>query len=308
MKIKKYLPLLLSTICVYGSAITIPAFQPDGNLSASALSIRENRVNGRNVKQVIYGGSQRGIFQPQRNGSWIEKNRDGQFSFREVGRDDWSVYLLKSDGLNIQLDLHRQEVILRGQGKLYDIKKASRKVSKQRRLHSQNIRINHTNRVNNHNGRTNTYRKLTTLFLEKENKCFEGNKVARGSTLGGAAFMDDCQNVSGQSWKMIPTGGGYFRLTTQFLEKENKCLEGNKFASGSTLGGRAFMDNCQNVSGQLWKMIPTSNGYFRLTTMFLEKENKCLEGNKFDFRSTLGGGAFMDNCQNVSGQLWKFKN
>jgi hypothetical protein len=41
--------------------------------------------------------------------------------------------------------------------------------------------------------------------------------------------------------------------------------------------------------------------------MFLEKENKCLEGNKLSPRSTLRGAAFMDNCQNVSGQLWKFK-
>ncbi|MDE1462073.1 RICIN domain-containing protein [Spartinivicinus poritis] len=151
------------------------------------------------------------------------------------------------------------------------------------------------------------YHKLTTMFLENENKCLEGNRVAPGSTLKGAAFMDTCQNVTGQRWKLIPVGGEYFKLTTQFLESENKCLEGNKVAPGSTLGGAAFMDTCQNVTGQLWKKIPVGNGYFKLTTKFLENENKCLEGNRHAPESTLGGAAFMDNCQSVTGQLWKFK-
>ncbi|MEM7555763.1 MAG: RICIN domain-containing protein, partial [Cyanobacteria bacterium P01_A01_bin.84] len=102
----------------------------------------------------------------------------------------------------------------------------------------------------------NRFYKLTTKFLEKENKCLEGNKLARGSTLNGAAFMDNCQNVTGQLWKLVPAGNGYFRLQTKFLEKENKCLEGNKLARGSTLNGAAFMDNCQNVTGQLWKLVP----------------------------------------------------
>ncbi|MEM7727105.1 MAG: CVNH domain-containing protein [Cyanobacteria bacterium P01_A01_bin.45] len=153
----------------------------------------------------------------------------------------------------------------------------------------------------------NRFYTLTTRFLEKENKCLEGNKLARGSTLNGAAFMDNCQNVTGQHWKFVPAGNDYFRLQTKFLEKDNKCLEGNKLARGSTLNGAAFMDNCQNVTGQLWKLVPAGNGYFRLQTKFLEKENKCLEGNKVARGSTLNGAAFMDNCQNVTGQLWKFK-
>ena len=152
---------------------------------------------------------------------------------------------------------------------------------------------------------TGQWYKLQTMFQAPEGKCFEGNRYAQGSTLGGAAFMDDCQNVSGQLWKFIPEGNGYYRMVTMFQEPEGKCFEGNRFAQGSTLGGAAFMDNCQNVSGQLWRLIPAQDGYFRLTTMFLEGENKCLEGNRFSPDSTLGGAAFMDNCQNVSGQLWK---
>ncbi len=95
---------------------------------------------------------------------------------------------------------------------------------------------------------------------------------------------------------------GYFKLTTQFRESQNECLEGNQ-VKGS-MNGAAFMDKCQNVSGQLWKATPAGNGYFKLTTQFREGKNECLEGNQV--KGSMNGAAFMDKCQNVSGQLWKF--
>lgn len=147
--------------------------------------------------------------------------------------------------------------------------------------------------------------RMQTMFQEPENKCFEGNRFDSRSTLGGAAFMDTCQNVTGQLWVIVPAGGGWYRLSTLFQMPEGKCLEGNRFDPNSTLRGAAFMDNCQNVSGQLWRFEPAGDGWFRLKTQF-QGDGKCLEGNRFDPNSTLGGGAFMDNCQNVSGQLWKF--
>lgn len=148
------------------------------------------------------------------------------------------------------------------------------------------------------------YFNLTTRFLQSEGKCLEGNRLASNSTLGGAAFMDNCQNVTGQMWKLVPQSNGYFRLQTKFLESQNKCLESNKVSRGATLGGAAFMDTCQNVSGQYWRIDPIAGGFFRLRSMFLESENKCLEGNRFAPTSTLAGAAFMDTCQNVTGQMW----
>lgn len=145
------------------------------------------------------------------------------------------------------------------------------------------------------------YFKLTTQFRENKNECLEGNQV--NGSKNGAAFMDKCQNVSGQVWKMIPEGNGYFKLTTQFREKKNECLEGNQ-VNGSR-NGAAFMDKCQNVSGQLWKKIPAGGGFFKLTTQFREGKNECLEGNQVN--GSRNGAAFMDKCQNVSGQLWKIK-
>ena len=145
------------------------------------------------------------------------------------------------------------------------------------------------------------------MFLENQNKCLEGNQLAASSTLGGASFMDTCQSVSGQYWKFVDLGNGYYKLQTMFLGAD-KCLEGNKIGPNATLGGASFMATCGNFSGQMWKIVPdsTAPGYYKLQTMFTQSDNLCFEGNKLDPNSTLQGAAFMDACQSVSGQLWKF--
>ena len=43
---------------------------------------------------------------------------------------------------------------------------------------------------------------LTTKFLEDEDLVLEGNKVAEGSTLGGAAFMSP-DKATGTQWKFM---------------------------------------------------------------------------------------------------------
>lgn len=150
--------------------------------------------------------------------------------------------------------------------------------------------------------------KMKTQFLEPENKCLEGNRVAAGSTLGGASFMNTCANQTGQFWKLKPVTNqsGYFWLQTQF-EGDNKCLEGNKLDPSSYLKGAAFMNDCGFQTGQFWKFEKQGNGYYHLKTMF-QGDSKCLEGNKLAPGSTLDGAAFMADCQNVSGQLWKLED
>jgi WD40 repeat protein len=144
---------------------------------------------------------------------------------------------------------------------------------------------------------------LTTKFLESKNKCLEGNQVASDSFLGGAAFMDDCGDSPGQFWEMVLIENGYFLISP--LSSVVKCLEGNRVSSDAFLGGAAYLNDCDIVPGQLWKMIPVEDEYFYLTTQVLEAENKCLEGNRVSEDSFLGGAAFMNDCTNVSGQLWK---
>lgn len=68
---------------------------------------------GRTVSRVDYNdayGSKPGYF-TKRGAEWFECNSDGQNCFREVSRDDWSVYLFDSQrGIHIQLDLYTKQV------------------------------------------------------------------------------------------------------------------------------------------------------------------------------------------------------
>jgi len=161
------------------------------------------------------------------------------------------------------------------------------------------------------------YFALTTAFVECEKLFLESNKVAPGADLGGASFMKQRASTntffSGQHWKMVPAGNGYFALTTAFVESEGLFLEGNKVAPGADLDGASFMKQRASTntffSGQYWKMVPAGDGYFALTTAFVENEGLYLEGNKVGPGAFLGGAAFMSQRPSSntfsSGQLWK---
>lgn len=147
---------------------------------------------------------------------------------------------------------------------------------------------------------TGGYYTLHTKLLESGSKCLEGNSQG-GSVLGGASFMNDCPApATGQLWKLVPASDGYYTLQTKFLEPKNMCLEGNS-RGGTVLGGAAFMSDCAKpATGQLWKVVPASDGYYTLQTKALESRNQCLDGNN------LGGAAFMNECAaSAGGQLWK---
>lgn len=152
------------------------------------------------------------------------------------------------------------------------------------------------------------YFQLTSRFLESKNLFLEGNGGLSGdNTLGGAAFMSPQSNATGTFWKMIPLDNGYFQLTTFFMEKDNVVLEGNGgFDAANTLGGSAFLSGQTNATGTMWKMIPLDNGYFQLTSRFLEDKGLVLEGNGgLDPANTLGGAAFMSGQTNATGTMWK---
>lgn len=103
------------------------------------------------------------------------------------------------------------------------------------------------------------YYHLQTLFLEDQNKCFEGNAMSPDSELGGASYLGDCGEATGQDWKLMDAGDGAYRLQTAFLEAENKCLEGNRLEATALLGGAAHMSDCRAVPGQLWKLVPVAD-------------------------------------------------
>src|SRR5579862_4921061 len=80
-----------------------------------------SKINGWMARRVYYSrgdGRVIGDFEQRRERSWEEHSPDASFHFREVNRDDWSVYLQDdSRGMTIQLDLHTRKVIYQTVGR-----------------------------------------------------------------------------------------------------------------------------------------------------------------------------------------------
>lgn len=79
---------------------------------------RSSRMTGRLASMVQYtagDGSIIGAFVRRDHGEWVEvasPSGEEKFHFREVGRDDWSVYLSdRSRNIEVQLDLHTMQVL-----------------------------------------------------------------------------------------------------------------------------------------------------------------------------------------------------
>ena len=84
-------------------------------------------IKGGNVKSISYGKpgttTQVGTM-TWTNGKWVEKNNDGTFEFTEASRDEWSVFLVKSDGMKLQIDLYWNKIKFGGR-EAYDVLTAS---------------------------------------------------------------------------------------------------------------------------------------------------------------------------------------
>lgn len=85
--------------------------------------------------------------------------------------------------------------------------------------------------------------------------CLEGGRgIVEADYLGGAAHLAPCGDFTGQRWVATPLSDDVMVLQNQFAGPD-LCLEGNSVGPDSVLQGAAFMDACQNVAGQNWKMI-----------------------------------------------------
>lgn len=130
---------------------------------------------------------------------------------------------------------------------------------------------------------------------------------AASTVMNGASFMSDQQGVTGTMWQLVPDAKnkGWYRLKSKD-QGAGKCLEANGSAS-SVKGGAAFMDDCKDVKGQLWRLdlVSVTNGdhLYRLRSMQYGN-TMALEGNGAA-SNVQGGNAFMDKTQNVSGQMWR---
>lgn len=82
-----------------------------------AFSAQAQVINGYQVNSVTYTGSETGSFERTGPTTWVEyktNNRNVHATFTENNRDEWSVYLTKSDGARIQIDLHRKQIFYNG--------------------------------------------------------------------------------------------------------------------------------------------------------------------------------------------------
>jgi hypothetical protein len=104
--------------------------QPRGILSLAEVQVfsgaangqgaTPGTINGRNVGIVNHA---RGTFTRGTSGKWfeyIQGKREIHATFTETGRDQWSVYLRKSDGARVRLNLQTRSISLSGR-KIYTI-------------------------------------------------------------------------------------------------------------------------------------------------------------------------------------------
>ena len=131
-------------------------------------------------------------------------------------------------------------------------------------------------------------------------ECLESNEASSDAHAGGA-FMDNCQDVSGQTWTFEPVAEGYYRLLSEW-RGQDECLESNG-PDSPVHNGASFMDSCRDVTGQFWKPVRERGQQYRLQSMD-GGDARCLEANEAS-SSLHDGAAFMDACQNVTGQLWR---
>lgn len=151
-----------------------------------------------------------------------------------------------------------------------------------------------------------SYYRLQTVQSAADSTCLEGNSVSDTAVLGGASFMDACQPVTGQLWKIVPADtDGFYQLQTLQSEGKNTCLEGTNVTADAELGGAAFLDDCSEATGQQWRFVlDEADGTYRMQTAFQQENNLCLEGNQIGTSALLGGAAFQDACLDVTGQRW----
>lgn len=93
--------------------------QLKGGSKLDLYTINQSKsVNGSNVAMVSHS---RGKFTKTGPGQWRETLDGRMGAFREEGRDDWSVYLLKDNGVRIQLDLWTGKISQLANGQQYQL-------------------------------------------------------------------------------------------------------------------------------------------------------------------------------------------
>jgi hypothetical protein len=109
---------------------------------------------------------------------------------------------------------------------------------------------------------------------------------------GSLVRMWHCEPHPNQTWTVIPTGGGSFRLTNR---SSNFCLD----TDGSRRnGGQVRMWECVDHPNQLWEILNLPEGRYRLKN---RASGFCLDT---DGAAANGGGVRMWQCVTHTNQSW----
>ena len=148
---------------------------------------------------------------------------------------------------------------------------------------------------------SDSWYRLKTQF-EGASHCLESNDTDWSEWHGGNAFMDGCQEVSGQMWRFEPViseGEVWYRMKSAF-QGDDKCLEGNH-PDELYQGGASFMADCQPNPDQLWRLVE-AEGWFHLETQ-AQGAGTCLSGNYAE-APYKQGAAFMAECEPFTSQIF----
>lgn len=98
---------------------------------------------------------------------------------------------------------------------------------------------------------------------------------------------------------------GYFRLQTQFLIPENKCLSHSLEQASGVQAGAAFMADCRDDDiGQYWRIRPLGSSNFQMSSKLSALKGLCLDGNTFNSPKQHKGATYMEECNLSSRQRW----
>ena len=140
---------------------------------------------------------------------------------------------------------------------------------------------------------------LDPNFFHRMSTQFRGSDmpldVFNGGPKDNMMHLARLQDVSGQYWKLSPTGDGWYRISTMF-RGSGMCLD---ILNGGPDNNEPHLAPCASFSGQFWS-ISWEGTWARLTTQ-LRGSDMCLD--------IFNGGPKNDQphlarCGNLSGQLW----
>lgn len=275
----------------------------------ASINVGAQSANGHNVRIVTFAdfnGRTLGQFVQQRGG-WVETGKRGgaRFRFRELNRDDWSVYLQDdSRGVFIQLDLHTRRVNYRDTGALRHLYNIVSAEAAQQRRRGASCYWMDSRAPHNWLGRSEHDR----------NACYAQDSCdgGLGRSGGGCYKWADCPTCKRYPWSNTrraapaPASQGrldtnfYYRLSTQF-RGDKQCLD---VFNGGDRNNLTHLANCANYSGQFWRLTPAGDGNYKLSTSF-RGQGMCLD--------IFNGGArnnqpYLTDCANFSGQFWQLRS